>query len=104
MAPVSKPQPLRLKADFNGLFGRVLCLSHSDFSEDEHGNRVALCAGMHVTAFEFNMEGDVRDDLVASGIVEPSPDWLRCRGSRWILAIDEDGMRYESEIAQGAKP
>jgi hypothetical protein len=28
---------LHLQADFNGLFGDILCLSHSDTSVDENG-------------------------------------------------------------------
>jgi hypothetical protein len=38
------------------------------------------------------------DDIFASGVVEPSPEWLACRGSRWILRIDEDGIRWESDL------
>ena len=90
---------LKLKADFNGLFSQLLCLSHSDTAEDEHGNTVNLAEGMQVTAYEENFEDGHRDDLLASGKVERSPDWLQCRGSRWALRIDEHGVRYESDLA-----
>jgi len=54
---------------------------------------------MRITAYDedTNEKGE-RDDLIASGVVGPSPDWLQCRGSRWILRIDEKGVRNESEV------
>jgi hypothetical protein len=90
----------RLRADFNGLFqgGKVLCLSHSDTCLDVNGKQVPLCKGMSVTAYEENEENGERDDLLASGVVDLSPEWLQCRGSRWILRIDESGVRYESDL------
>jgi hypothetical protein len=93
-----KALTLRLKADFNGVFSQVLCLSHEDTAVDEHGKRVTLVEGMQITAFEENMEGDRRDDLIASGTVERSPGWLQCRGSRWALRFDENGVRHESDL------
>jgi hypothetical protein len=89
----------RLRADFNGLFGNILCLSHEDFCLDEEGAAVALRAGMNVTAFELDSEDGKPDNLIASGTVEPSPEWLQCRGSKWVLRIDENGVRHESDIA-----
>jgi hypothetical protein len=89
----------RLKADFNGVFGDLLCLSHSDHGYDETGNKVRLEAGMQVTAFDEDIDDDGQpDDLIASGTVEPSPDWLQCKGSRWALRIDEHGIRHQSEV------
>jgi hypothetical protein len=89
---------VRIQADFNGLFSKLLCLSHKDTALDEHGNVVTLVEGMHVTAFEENYEDGRRDDLIASGIVERSPGWLRCRGSRWVLRIDANGVNTESDL------
>jgi hypothetical protein len=87
-----------VQADFNGLFSELLCLSHKDFSLDFGGKRVELREGMILTAFDEDYDGGKRDDLFASGIVEPSPEWLSCKGSRWVLRIDEDGVRHESEF------
>jgi hypothetical protein len=92
---------IRVCGDFNGLFrgGAMLCLSHRETCTDENGNQVPLRAGMKVTAFEEDRdEHGNRDDLIASGVVERPPDWLQCRGSKWVLMIDEDGVRHESEI------
>lgn len=93
----------KVRADFNGLFGELLCLSHSDTCVDESGATIQLRAGMVVTAFDEDVdEREVRDDLIASGTVEPSPDWMRCRGSKWALKIDENGVRHESELRRGS--
>jgi hypothetical protein len=90
---------MRLQADFNGIFGDLLCLSHSDTAKDETGTAVPLYTGMVVTAYdEDRNELGERDDLLATGIVEPSPDWLSCRGSRWVLRIDSRGVRHVSDL------
>ena len=88
-----------VQADFNGLFSQLLCLSHEDFCLDSGGNRVELRIGMMLTAFDQDTdEHGQRDDLFVSGVVEPSPEWLSCRGSRWVLRIDEEGLRWESDL------
>jgi len=95
------PKVPKVRADFNGLFRgwTMLCLSHSDTCIDESGSIVQLRAGMTVTAFDEDAdEHGVRDDLIATGVVEPSPDWLQCRGSRWVLMIDEQGVKHESDL------
>jgi hypothetical protein len=95
---------MRLRADFNGLFSEVLCLSHSDSAPDEHGNPVLLRAGMVVTAFNDDVDDEGRaDKLIASGVVEPAPEWLSCRGSRWVLRIDDAGVRHESDLVPQPK-
>ena len=76
-----------------------MCLSHTDTCLDENGVPVSLKAGMEVVAFEEDYEDGVRDDLVATGVVEPSPDWLQCHGSRWVLRIDERGVRHQSDLS-----
>lgn len=88
----------RLRADFNGLYGDLLCLSHTDTCTDEHGNEVPLHEGMQATAFEADIDDGQPDDLIAIGIVVRSPDWLQCNGSRWALQIDKNGVRHQSEI------
>lgn len=81
------------------MFGELLCLSHEDTRLDEGGHQVPLTAGMNVTVFEEDLDDEgQRDDLVARGVVERSPDWLACKGSRWVLRIDSDGIRHMSEL------
>ena len=91
----------KLRADFNGLFGDVLCISHSDVCVDVNGKTVQLSAGMLAIAFDEDVdENGRRDDLIASGVVEASPEWLACNGSKWVLKIDLNGVRNESEITE----
>ena len=93
---------MRVRADFNGLFGEFLCLSHRDTCVDEFGSHVELRAGIAITAFDedTNDRGE-RDDLIATGTVEPAPEWLSCNGSKWVLRIDARGVRHESEVRNG---
>ncbi len=96
---MTESKTMRVRADFNGLFGELLCLSHKDTSEDADGNLVTLQAGMVLTAFDEDAdENGNRDDLIASGTVERSPWRLRCAGSRWVLRIDRNGVRHESDL------
>jgi hypothetical protein len=96
---MSESKGIRVRADFNGLFGDILCLSHKETCLDAEGEVVTLHEGMCVTAFDEDAdEQGNRDDLLASGTVERSPEPLGCRGSRWILRIDENGVRHESDL------
>jgi len=83
---MSASKTTQVRADFNGIFGDLLCLSHKDTCEDSDGNMIILQAGMFLTAFDEDVDEDgKRDDLIASGTVERSPWRLRCDGSRWVL-------------------
>ena len=86
---------IRLRGDFNGLWGELLCLSHGDTAVDENGDSVVLTAGMEVTAFDPDIDDDGSPaDLTASGVVIQSPEWLQCYGSTWALKIDERGVYH----------
>jgi hypothetical protein len=96
---MTESKATRIRGDFNGLFGDILCLSHEDTRPDADGNLVTFRAGMSVIAFDEDTdEFGNRDDLIACGIVERSPESLRCLGSRWILRIDSSGVRHKSEL------
>lgn len=96
---MTESKTMRVRADFNGLFGELLCLSHKDTCEDANGNPVALVAGIVLTAFDEDAdEHGNPDDLIASGTVERSPRWLQCNGSRWVLRIDRNGVSHESDL------
>jgi hypothetical protein len=93
------PKAEWVRADFNGLFSEFLCLSHGPTCKVFGGVDLQLQTGMVLTAFDEDAdEYGNRDDLFATGTVEPSPDWLQCRGSRWVLRIDENRVRSESDI------
>jgi hypothetical protein len=93
---------LKVWGDFNGVWsdekGSMLCLSHGETCKDEFGNEVVLKEGIKLTAFDKDAdENNNPDDLIANGRVEHSPEWLQCKGSKWILRIDENGIYHESE-------
>ena len=94
---------LKVQGDFNGVWGdekgTILCLSHSEICKDEFGNEIILKEGMKLTV--INRDADKNnhpDDLIANGAVECSPDWLQCKGSKWILRIDGNGIYHESDL------
>ena len=90
-----QPRETWVKADFNGLFGDLLCLSHGDTVQSLSGTEVRLVQGMVLTAAEpYDEDGWTPAWLVATGVVEVSPDWLTCKGSRWVLRLDEDGAHH----------
>jgi hypothetical protein len=91
--------PIFVRADFNGLFGELLCLSHSDTCTGREGQQIELQEGMIVTAYDEDTDDDGnRDDLLATGTVERSPSFLQCKGSRWALRINDIGVIHESEL------
>jgi hypothetical protein len=62
---MTESKSLRVRADFNGLFGDLLCQSHEDTCRDANGNLVALHAGMTLSAFDEDLdENGNRDDLI----------------------------------------
>ena len=89
----------KVRADFNGLFGDILCLSHEDTCLDENGAVFHLREGLTITAYEEDAdEQGNRDDLLAHGKVESAPAWLQSHGSKWVLRIDESGVIHESGL------
>ena len=92
---------MKVRADFNGLFGDILCLSHEDTCLDENGAVFHLREGLTLTAYDEDLdENGNRDDLLAHGVVEPAPDWLQSHGSKWVLRIDENGVFHESDMRE----
>jgi hypothetical protein len=99
---VSEPSPIRIRADFNGLFTELLCLSHKETCIGENGQDVSVHEGMTVTAFDEDIDDDGKPDkLIASGTVEKSPEWLRCKGSVRVLRIDRNARCSQ---AAGLRP
>ncbi len=89
----------KVRADFNGLFGDILCLSHEDTCLDENGAVFHLSEGLILIAYDEDAdEHGNRDDLLAHGKVESAPAWLQAHGSKWVLRIDEGGVNHESDL------
>ena len=95
-----------IRGDFNGAWGTedggtLLCLTHHQTLRGWNGGDVVPEEGVMAIAMEEDTDQDGnRDDLIAQGIVIPSPDSLQCRGSKWCLQIDENGIRHQSELPQ----
>jgi|HubBroStandDraft_6_1064221.scaffolds.fasta_scaffold1263021_1 hypothetical protein len=63
------------------------------------GQPVVVRDGMTITAFDEDVDEDGKpDNLIASRTVERAPRWLNCKGSRWVLRIDNNGVRHESDL------
>lgn len=94
------PKSHWIYADFNGLLERdLLCISHNDTARTYAGEIVPLSAGMKITAYDEDADEQNRPDAIfATGTVEPSPQYAHCRGSKWSLRINADGIRHESEL------
>ena len=59
-----------------------------------------LRPGLTLTAFDYDADEHGRpDDIFARGVVEPSPEYARCTGSKWALRIDAAGIRHTSHVA-----
>jgi hypothetical protein len=58
---------------------------------------IVVREGVAASAFDEDVDDNGNpDNLIASGVVERPPYWLRCNGSRWVLRIDRNGVRHES--------
>jgi len=83
----------RLHADFNGLFSELLCLSHEERCLDVEGCPIDVYEGMPAEAFESDVEDGEPVEMYVTGTVERAPEWMSCRGSRWVLRRDSNGLR-----------
>ena len=88
----------RIKGDFNGLFGDLLCISHSATAVSETGEQFILAPGQELIAFEDDVEDGQPMYLVARGSVVESPPELQCLGSTWCLKINADGVRHVHDL------
>jgi hypothetical protein len=98
------PEETWIRADFNGLLARdLLCIAHGDTVKDRRGKTISLRAGLLLTAYDddINTAGEP-DALVATGVVEQSPEQKQRHGSVWSLRIDSNGIRHESELGASA--
>jgi hypothetical protein len=102
MSEIAVP-PHWVRGDFNGLFGDLLCLSHDDTATRASGEVVTLATGMALIAFEHDWDEDQPSALILRGRVEPSPDELACRGSRWCLRGDERGLLRWVELDEATR-
>ena len=95
------PQDSWVMTDFNGILeDDLVCLAHEDTITDQRGQVITLRPGLVLTAFDLDADAEGRPDAIfATGVVEPSPGYAQCRGSRWALRVDANGIRHESDLA-----
>ena len=86
----------KISTDFNGFLAvDLLCLAHCETPTDHSGALVELSAGMYAIAFEEDADSEGNPEfLVASGLVERSPEQASHNGSVWSLRVDSRGVRY----------
>ena len=87
-------------ADFNGMLEEdLVCLSHSNTARTFDGRQIELVPGLRLTAYDEDTDDNgKRDDIFVSGVIERSPQEAQCRGSRWSLRFDQNGIRHESDL------
>ena len=76
-----------------------MCLAHDNVVTNITGQEVHLKAGMVVTAYDEDADEEGKPDkILATGVVEPSPEFAQCRGSIWALRVNESGVQSESKL------
>jgi Cysteine-rich CWC len=95
-------KPARIYISFqDAQYEDDLCiLSKDDTTIDSHGNKIELFAGKQVDVYEYDEdENNVRDDIVATGIVEKNlSDFKRSANYKWSIQLNKNGMQFESKL------
>lgn len=89
----------RICVDFNEMVSHnEVLLSQGDRKIDSAGNEVQFIEGMQISVYMAD-EDEVgkTDNLIANGIAQRSRNGSWTSAARWILVIDGDGIRHESE-------
>jgi hypothetical protein len=89
---------IKIQADFNGIFGNLLCISHSDTAQDENGAAILLREGQELLAFDTDEEDGEPCFLVARGRAIRSPVSVP-HDSKWCLQINAQGIRHVKTLA-----
>lgn len=89
----------RVYVDFNEMVARdEVLLSKVDSKTDSHGNVLHFVEGMPVVGYmdDCNECGE-RDNLIADGVAIRNRfgHWQHVR---WLLKINEHGVRHESDV------
>lgn len=94
----------RICVDFNEMLEPdLVLLSKNDTKLDSSGTLVSFYEGMPVAIYnEDRNDQDIRDDLIADGIVEKniaSQEWAK--SAKWCCRISSDGIRNETDECRG---
>jgi hypothetical protein len=88
------------RVDFNELVDAdLVLLSQKDEREDRDGNFLTLTEGMRVAIWDPDVDAaQVRDDLIATGVVVLNTEGGWSQHVKWCCRIDAAGIRNQSEI------
>jgi hypothetical protein len=89
----------RIAVDFNEMPAKdEVLLSKEDSKADSSGNTVVLTEGMAVAVYceDFDVEGR-QDNLIAEGLAQRNHHAGWAAAAKWLLKIDEKGVRRESD-------
>jgi hypothetical protein len=76
-----------------GLVAYIACAVHNWLHSKGQGQKSTSNSYAEKAA-----QASERAPHIASGTAELSPGWLQSRSSRWVLRIDANGVRSESEL------
>lgn len=96
----------RIYVDFNEMPSREeVVLSQSDTKADARGNPVVLTEGMRLTVYSDDQDENGKPDpLIAEGVVLRNHYGGWTSAAKWLLKINERGIRHESDEASPASP
>jgi hypothetical protein len=89
----------RMYVDFNEMPAATeVLLSKSDSKVDSSGKTIHFVDGMPVSVYmDDEDENGKPDNLIAEGIARRNHHGGWTAAARWLLVIDERGIRHESE-------
>jgi hypothetical protein len=89
----------RVYVDFNEMVTKSeVLLSKTDTIVNSDSELIQLSEGMHMAVYSDDYdEHDQRDDLIAEGTVKRNTHGGWTSAARWVLLIDANGIRHQSE-------
>jgi hypothetical protein len=96
----------RIYVDFNEMPSNdEVLLSQGDTTADALGNLVVLIEGMRLAVYSDDQdENGEPDNLIAEGVALRNHHGGWTNTARWLLKVNERGIRHESDEASAAPP
>jgi hypothetical protein len=96
----------RIYVDFNEMPSNdEVLLSQGDTTSDALGNLVVLTEGMQLAVYSDEQdENGEADNLIAEGVALRNHHGGWTSAAKWLLKINERGIRHESDEANAAPP
>jgi hypothetical protein len=89
----------RIYVDFNEMpTANEVLLSQGDSKDNSNGKIMHFIEGMRVSVYMDDLDDEGKpDNLIAEGVVIRNYHGAWTAAARWLLKIDERGIRHESE-------